>query len=592
MIRFNIIGRGFIETEVKSVSFRRSNPWFRFAEVEIGRSVEFDVPATDHNRELLDFGEDPLEYGSMLRIKHDCQMVYDGGAKRGTLSVMAYEGGAFRCVFYIGDSSALDVLRDKPLTECAVPRVKGIAWRRENQVAAAQAVPASVVELVAYRGNGFYASDWACLPSVCIRTFLENVFDTLGVPYVMDDLSYSYWMVACSLNSNDNAPVRFIQSSDSSVSVQSADFDVLPIEIEWATDEFLGALIGGGSVSSFAFVPSRSMKVVFGNDVPDNTFLIKWNDRLKRCETIAGNGTQGATLPNIPTLKNGTVQMGAGGKYFFAAHPGPNCVQYEQYVQGYLPSYGWYGNKHPLDITAVAYLDQELLYGFDWQLQANMPQMTVFEFVKSVCLATGLEFDFGEDGEILITRGSYGSSDDFKALHDVVSVESVRRNVEAWGGGVSSAQVEFDSEDYVTDKLVSVFDIDNENLGDVAKFVSKFNEGATMSDNDIVIDDCDNTGDAPKLSSKRWTITLTEAPNRWPKRVPLPQPFGYDDIAANSTAVVVTALMSLDEYFSLRKSDTLLWRGIAFLWTQAEWSGGMVRLTLQKVSSYSPQGGS
>ena len=75
MIRFNIIGTGFLAFEDKGgISFKTENQFFRFADISLGRSVEFSVPATDRNRLMLGFGEDPSESGAMLRANHQCQM--------------------------------------------------------------------------------------------------------------------------------------------------------------------------------------------------------------------------------------------------------------------------------------------------------------------------------------------------------------------------------------------------------------------------------------------------------------------------------------------------------------------------------------
>ena len=129
MIRFNIIGTGFLDIEdTGGIAFKTENQHFRFADISLGRSVEFSVPATDRNRMLLGFGEDPAEAGDMLRVVHGAQMVYDGGAKMGSLSVTAYEGNAFKCVFSIGNAEWLDRLQDLKLSDTGFDWPKGVSW--------------------------------------------------------------------------------------------------------------------------------------------------------------------------------------------------------------------------------------------------------------------------------------------------------------------------------------------------------------------------------------------------------------------------------------------------------------------------------
>ena len=72
MIRFNIIATtgteiGYLDGTPDSVSFKRRNKQYFWAQMEMGRSTEFQVPATDHNRILLGFGNDPEEYGEVFR---------------------------------------------------------------------------------------------------------------------------------------------------------------------------------------------------------------------------------------------------------------------------------------------------------------------------------------------------------------------------------------------------------------------------------------------------------------------------------------------------------------------------------------------
>ncbi|MBQ5575880.1 MAG: bacterial Ig-like domain-containing protein, partial [Bacteroidales bacterium] len=68
------------------------------------------------------------------------------------------------------------------------------------------------------------------------------------------------------------------------------------------------------------------------------------------------------------------------------------------------------------------------------------------------------------------------------------------------------------------------------------------------------------------------------------QRIPLPDAVGYDDIAINSTCMV--ARMATDEasLFALIPQTVFIWRGSAFVWMDANWSGGIITLTLQRVS--------
>jgi hypothetical protein len=210
-----------------------------------------------------------------------------------------------------------------------------------------------------------------------------------------------------------------------------------------------------------------------------------------------------------------------------------------------------------------------------------MPDMTVFEFLKSVCVATGLELVVDGENGVDIVAGSYGT--DFKTLERVLSIDSVVRRVESWGNGTRKAFTSFDSEDYVTEPLTTEYEVDNEQLKETKEVQSKFSEG-NVGTNGVLIEDVDTSTSPPKFKAKRWTLALAELSSTYLQRIELPDPIGYEDIAQNSTAMQVRVDVQLADFFALKPSTTWLWRGSAFVWTDANWSDGVMTMTLQRVS--------
>ena len=110
--------------------------------------------------------------------------------------------------------------------------------------------------------------------------------------------------------------------------------------------------------------------------------------------------------------------------------------------------------------------------------------MTVFEFLKSVCLAMGYELTVDPVDGVTIGFGKYGDpkGDDFKALERVLSVDRVARS--AWGDNTAAAVVGFDSDDYVTDTIEVEYGIPNEVNTERKEWRSKFSEG-NVGDNGV-----------------------------------------------------------------------------------------------------------
>ena len=589
MTRFNIIGRGFLDIEAgNAAGFTKTNPWFRFADVELGRSVEFSVPATTHNRIVLGFGDDPSEYGEQLRTRHACQLIYDGGQVMGTMTVTAYAGDVFSCVFLIGGASWIDRLQKMKLSECQ--SALNVQWVAGDGVPTTNVDYTQGVQLLRYdNGLGLPEPGWGIAPSVNVRYFINEILTNLGVPHIIN-VTQTLYMVAGSMRNGQQDDVVFRQndSSDIDVSQGWGYFDYVDINVEWATAILFGNYVGGGSNAIKAFKVTHDLKLTF-DSVPADIFLIKWDMSLKNCECLGGypsnmSGIDEYWRGRFKDLSGETVELKRGDIFFFADYFGfvqsTNLWASSQILsQGY---FGWKDNAHGITIQAVATANVDLQLGEYWYMHNNMPDMTVFEFLKSVCLAMGYELTVDPVDGVTIGFGKYGDpkGDDFKALERVLSVDRVARS--AWGDNTAAAVVCFDSDDYVTDTIEVEYGIPNEVNTERREWRSKFSEG-NVGDNGVLIQDVDHV--SYKFTAKRWTLALAYPYLNTLQRIDNPVAVGYHDIAANSTAVTVKALLPLADFFTMKPSTTWLWRGCAYLWSKASWSDGVLTMEMQRVSA-------
>ena len=573
MVRFNIIGHGFLDiSDPSGVSFKAQNQYFRFAEISLGRSTEFSVPATDHNRTMLDFGEDHAETGDMLRKVWPAQMVYDCDVVNGTIAVTGFSSDAFTCIFTIGNADWIDAVQNRKLSECVSSWVKGVPWTSGGTVFDANdpALAAMDEAIIRYE-NSVHIAGWQLVPSVRVKSYIEDILANLGITHDID-IDTDLWMVAGSMKGGNRDEVTLTQTAYNNFSFsQTQDYiEVVDIDLEWAGANVFGALVGGGSVAAKAFRAKQDLKATFPNTIPNNTTLVQWNSRLRKCANIATH----PAFDIIPELNGATFTIKKGTVFFFA----------DRMAGDPLPYIGWQTTDIP-NITATVTMerDGDLTLGEVWYIRNNMPDMTVFEFLKSVALATGTELTVDGVNGVSMGIGTYGHGSDFKALERVVTVDSVTRRVDSWGNGTKTASIAFDSEDYVTDRIRSAYDVDNEQQQGISDHVSKFSEG-NVGDNGVVIVDVDVSSSPDKFSAKRWTLAMATAGSTWLQRIDTPDPVGYADIAENSTCVQIRCAMQLAEFFALQPSTTWLWRGSAFVWTDANWSDGVMTMTLQRVS--------
>jgi hypothetical protein len=576
MVRFNIIGHGFLEmADSTGVAFKTENHQFRFCDVSLGRSVEFSVPATDGNREMLGYGEDPAETGDMLRRNYPCQLVYDGGMKMGTIAVTGYEGNAFKCVFTIGNAEWIETLQNKKLSECVVTEGKGVVWDAAAPTYEANIADPTQLALIVRYENGVGAmSRWHIVPSLSVQAYLENIFANLGIPIVVN--IPNYWLISASMKGGTADVVTLDQVSNSVfILAQTQNYlDIVDIDIEWGTAAVFGAIIGGSSTPSKGFKASQDLKVTFPNTLPADLYLIKWNSRLTRCLTLGCTHTDPyGVLDNINGM---TLDIKKGDIFFIADRGAPDVWQ------GILPYYGFKAS----DVASISFIatvnrDGDLNYGETWFVRNNHPDMTVFDFLKSFALATGMEVTVDSENGVIIDKGLYGySSDDFKALERVISVDSVTRRVRCWGDGTRKATIAFDSEQYVTQPIRSTFEVQNDQLKEERENKIAFSEGSVGTYGVLVRD----VEAGPKFVAKKWTLAYADASSAYLQRVKVPAPVGYYDIANNATALEVRIAAEVAEFFGLQPTCVYTWRGVAYVWTDASWSDGIMTLTLQRVS--------
>lgn len=563
MVTFNIIGTGFLDVGADGIGFKQDNHQWRFSDITFGRSVEFDVPATDRNKRLLGYGDDPAMDGMMLRTRNECQMVYDGGAVNGRIEVRSFKGDCFGCVFYFGANFPSDMpLSDVPIGDTS------INWSYKTPVYPADQIPQDVAD-VAFVSYERDATGIPPLPTMELRRLLGLVGDALGINYEIEIPAW-YRIVFATLNGSDEETVTLSMSAINAAAVTATTlFEVADIDLQSASSVVFGQYVGGTTTPSKGFKVLYDTDVTFPSDMPANVFIVKWYSRLGGYAAINADPQTGRVQP----LAGKTVALEHNGIYFFATkHP-----------RAFSPFYGYEASSIPLPYayTVKAARSSSLRVTEDWNLRYNMPEMTVFDLFRSAALATGRELLIEEDGTVHIKRTAYGN--DFKAIEGVVAVDEVARNVEAWGEDTRRAVLRFDSDEAVKTRIEAVYEVDNANMEGEEEHVSKFSEGE-QGGGGIFISDFDGTPQDFTIRVGKPTIAYVDNTKKVMQRVPVPIIDGYEDVALNSTSVRLRLLSGEAEFFALKPQTTFVWRGMAYVWTSAEWSDGVLSLTLQKVS--------
>ena len=590
MIRINIIGLGFVDmAEGSQPSFKRDNQQFRFCDISLGRSVEFSIPATQRNRQLLGFTDDPSQYGAVMRTNAPCQVVYDGGAFTGTIAVTAYEGDAFKCSMILGNAPWIDELQSLKVADMVTTWNKGIYWDASSETLCDDPslfvfVGGQGLKILPYE-NGISTSGWTFLPSINLKAFIKDLCDVRAIPNDIQ-LPREYWLVASTLKGSGMETITIASTGTTNLTVSQVHqfIDVVDIDLEWATGWFFGLLVGGGTVNAKGFQPTENIELTFPNPFPTDCFLVQYSSSLADCRTIGGVTSLGIPDPHadqsLGALDGKTVQLKKGYKYFFAPKiwwggTGSNM------------NIGYDDTFHPFSFSFNVVSKSDIAYSTPWYLKHNMPDMTFFELLKSAALSAGMEL-LVDDLGIRIKAGAYGNA--FKVCDRVISVDSVTRRVEPWGNNTRDAEVAFDSEDYVEQPITWDYFIDSEQATDNKTVKTKFSEG-NVGTNGIAINDVeyDSGSNTYKLKAKKPTIAYADGTVPSLQRIPDAEMVGYEDIGTDSTCVKIKMRRGEAEFFKLEPSDVWVWRGMAYIWTSADWSNGVLTMTMQKVSQVTPQ---
>jgi hypothetical protein len=567
MIQLNIIGKGFLHTKKDGgIGFKADNQLYRFADISLGRSSEFTIPDDRHNRVLLDLAGDPAQYGDAMRTRHECQLIHGGGAVMGSLSVTGWQPGEFSCVFRIGDFKWIDDLQGVKLADLPWQSNPLCGWDSTVRAQPANNVTPSL-EVTQYERTN--SGGWQFFPSIGLNYYLDMIKDATGVN--VGNVPGDYRIVLCTLHGGNehSVTIDITGTTTATVSASGAN-DLIPYDVtlEWARYIVFGAYVGGGSTTAKAFKALRTINVTFPTTIASNVFLVRLNTSLGKCEVLGGVDSNGNGTP----LSGRTIEFGRGEVYAFVPNGFVGIDSGGTY-------YGWKDILYPLSVAVTVADEGDIQDGDTYYLNANHPDMTVFEFLQSVSRALGIDFWVDGDGVHWVTPGK----NNIVKVEDIITVERVMRNVGMWGDDTAKAVVRFDSEDYVEAPIVAEYGIDNGNLDGVEEYKSSFSEGS-QGEYAVLIDDVEVDGGTPKVRAKRCTLTAVDPNSEWLQRLPQPYVADCEDIAANSTHVTVKCKSNEAAFFALKHDDMLNVRGQLYRWASAQWSGGVMTLDLQRIS--------
>lgn len=157
-----------LDTYAKSVSVKKTNNLWKFGKAEFERTQTISVPATNNNKDLLDFADEFRTQSSVARGYVECLTELDGVVKPARLYVSGYKEGEFSCILTFGkELQSIDVKLSEAIKSSAMPDYLLINNTTD------------------FVGKNMYDKDGNIVNKVCVRTnYLLSLLQNSGISII------------------------------------------------------------------------------------------------------------------------------------------------------------------------------------------------------------------------------------------------------------------------------------------------------------------------------------------------------------------------------------------------------------------------
>lgn len=607
-----------------NLSFEKSNQFYKFSEIEYGRTQSFNLPRTEVNEQILENAGSVYTDNRLMRQEIPCRIQYGSEERSGKLTIDTSSNNDYSCTLYYELSDLLDWINDRKLSDFGMNW--SVIWNYENSHAANDPTVASRVMDVLpyvsecpqpYIGN----NEWCWLPSINIRRVISNLFNkaqSLTGDYntrlydmfdeVDEDDRNRYWMVLNTTNRCDNLEFHFTAEEGLPTSPLGSfgkvEFSALNYQFQpqypllvtfplWSCDTDIYIDIPQNFPSGILICTLRSRKPSLHTWW--NYLALNWYENLKTGESV--NPLRNDTLEPGDHIK---IEKGTVFGFYSITD-----LYYDDNYRHYLFSRPYNGGDYDLTVYAGWIEEDDPLYPNQssdanrYHFLYNAPEMTLMDLCKIYGALTNTVLTF-EDNELRFLKDAgYHEI----PITDCVSFTEIETTVGDWN---IDEVVKFDSDDYVTDETKVTYHIENhakdqsvnERVLDASESYSKaassyYGDGFFIPPaKRLAIHDCevefedenpDVIKDIKLDMDKPVVAALQDGNVRTLKRISsLPTNQYYNDLVVNATKVKAKWRMPIEEFIKLDHTYRFIYRGRKYAWLDAKWSNGLVECTLQQ----------
>lgn len=594
MLRFNILGEYIDLYENTTLTFKKKNILFAFENIECERSASFSIPATQQNDKIFGLSRWLNTTGAGMRRRYDAQLQDAMVTKSGYLYIDSYDGKDYKAVFVTGDLLGLQAIRNignidtcgifdyyKNAVEALTPSRVGVSALASNT---------RLWENVNYRRS----VDSAIRPSINISMLLQDmgIADADGViaslnlrwiPKSMQPVQDEY--LEYILNVRGTHSGAYVPMQQQAVNVSETRLEQ-SLSTEYYIDDAF--MTGGdrvlvkyaaGSTEYHGYVtqlrPRFDTTIYFASNTPNDIFIGYFNAQTGSGQDYAllsdfnflGNysfDTQGQTI-GTPLAGRG-VRIPAGSNL---------CI----IRKAWWSSAGW--NITTPDYTI--YYNNTVFDNYQdnppeiWRLKDNLPSCTAVDLLKAIAALTGRLLYYTEAGGISFLQTIY-AGDTKELTGAVIDNGDVQRKFADYAQN-NLVKFAADNGQFTYEIDEANYPIDNVNLAEARTLQTlPAGNGGVYEDRGtykVLSVREDEDANIFGYYDTRENIYLC--------RVKLQKNADLQALCDASTYTQIRARMTLMEFELLTPRTRLYYDGINYVWTEAQWSKGVVTLKLSKT---------
>ena len=566
MMRFNVGGQFLELPDNFSVQFKKTNILFAFDKAECERSASFDVPDTPTNNRIFGISKWVQTSGDGMRRRYDAQLQASGVTKDGYLYVDSYSKGKYKAVFVTGELLGLQRLRN-------AGKIADFMLFSNIDNYSVIGISPSAAESSIWEGVSYKRPTGALVrPSIRLGQLYDAIFTQLGVTHSqIPSASASIRIIPNEIKGIQAENVTLTETAS-----QMATNGTYPVCLN-VSNSLVGDVISYSTArvarkaNSGATTYTGTARVFYARQNIKITFSEYWNDDLFIGRFISGYYQTEEYLLEIfeflgdrsfdrdknvtgESLRGRTVEIEQGSTFLIISK---DDYVYAQESGGLTEGWAISTKECSVEIEGG-----EITSGAYVRLQDNLPDITAVDLLKYIASFSGRMLNYDDANGITFDALEF-STWSKKELKDVIELDNITR---VFSDYAQRNLVQF------ADKKGIVYTIDNDNINEEKELQNlPFVQGGGVAD---VIYIGDNTeGD----------VVGTNGGGGYLARVELQKNAGLQALCDASTSVQVRARMTLLEFDHITPKTLIYYAGVRYVWTEAQWSKGVVTLKLSKT---------